>query len=68
MRMLAYAVSTDYIDESLQVGCNTAIKCLVLFVRGVKENFGARYLRKPTPEDIKILLQINETRGFPVML
>lgn len=68
MRMLAYASSADYLDENLRVGCSTAIKCLVLFVRGVKENFGSRYLRKPNSEDIQRLLQINEARGFPGML
>jgi len=38
------------------------------FCQGVIVNFGEKYLRRPTREDIQRLLHIGEARGFPGML
>jgi hypothetical protein len=37
-------------------------------VRGIRDNFVAQYLRRPTEDDIRRLLQVGEARGFPGML
>ena len=36
--------------------------------KGISENFGEVYLRRPTEEDVQRLLHIGEARGFPGML
>ncbi|XP_039827103.1 putative nuclease HARBI1 [Panicum virgatum] len=68
MRMLAYGSPADLLDEGLRIAESTVIECLTLFVKGIRENFGAHYLRRPTEDDIRRLLQIGEARGFPGML
>jgi len=68
MRMLAYGSPADLLDEGLRIAESTVIECLTLFVKGIRENFGAHYLRRPIEDDIRRLLQIGEARGFPGML
>ncbi|XP_062089023.1 uncharacterized protein LOC133810302 [Humulus lupulus] len=69
MRMLAYGGAlVNYVDEYVQIGETTAIKCLVNFFRGVNEIFGTEYLRRPNVGDIRHLLQMGEVSGFPGML
>lgn len=42
--------------------------CFEQFVEGVIAVFGGEYLRSPTSVDMRRLLQMGETRGFPGML
>jgi len=51
----------------LKIGETTAMECLKNFAKGVREVFGARYLRRPTVEDTERLLKLGERRGFPGM-
>lgn len=37
-------------------------------MKGVRENFGAQYLRRPSPDDIRRIQHVGEARGFPGML
>uniref|UniRef100_A0A803Q2N0 Uncharacterized protein n=1 Tax=Cannabis sativa TaxID=3483 RepID=A0A803Q2N0_CANSA len=60
MRMLAYGVPADYVDEYVRIGETSAIDCLVNFVRGVNEIFETEYLRRPNVDDIRRLLQMGE--------
>jgi hypothetical protein len=68
MRMLAYGSLVDLLDEGLRIAESTAIECLTRFVKGIRVNFGAEYLRRPTQEDTQRLLHVSEARGFPGML
>ncbi|XP_058742343.1 uncharacterized protein LOC131614811 [Vicia villosa] len=68
IRMLAYGSSADIVDEYVRIGESTAIECLERFVRDVNEVFGVEYLRRPNNNDVKNLLQMGESRGFPGML
>ncbi|XP_004301522.1 PREDICTED: uncharacterized protein LOC101292908 [Fragaria vesca subsp. vesca] len=68
MRMLAYGVGADVVDDYIRIGESTAIEALRRFVQAVIDVFGAQYLRRPTAEDICILLSIGESRGFRGML
>ena len=68
MRMLAYGTPADLLDEGLRIAESTTIECLTEFVKGIRLNFGAEYLRRPTEDDTRRLLQISEVRGFPGML
>ena len=42
MRMLAYGVAADCVDEYLKIGASTAIECLKKFASCVVEVFGDR--------------------------
>ncbi|KAM5550857.1 hypothetical protein ABKV19_027286 [Rosa sericea] len=68
MRMLAYGIGADAVDDYLRIGESTAIEAMKRFVQAVISVFGAEYLRKPTSDDISRLLLIGESRGFPGML
>ncbi|XP_021736476.1 uncharacterized protein LOC110703028 [Chenopodium quinoa] len=68
IRMLAYGCAADQVDEYLKIGATTARHCITHFVDGVIREFSAKYLRKPTPEDMNRLLREGEERGFPCML
>ena len=68
MRMLAYGVSADCVDEYLNIGGSTAMECMKNFAAGVIQVFGDEYLRKPTQADVDRLLQVVDARDFPGML
>ncbi|XP_019158427.1 PREDICTED: uncharacterized protein LOC109155149 [Ipomoea nil] len=67
-RILAYGVPADATDEYIQIGESIAIESLKRFYRAIVEVFGERYLRAPDANDVARLLQIGESRGFPMML
>ena len=66
--MLAYGSSAEQIDNNICIGKSTTIECLEHFVKGVNENYGVEYLRRPNNDDIQRLLQMDEARGFLGML
>ncbi|QHO02203.1 Putative nuclease [Arachis hypogaea] len=68
IRMLAYGVAADVVDDYVRIGESTTIECLEKFVEGVISVFEDEYLRKPNPNDVQRLLQMAEGRGFPGML
>ncbi|XP_057739831.1 uncharacterized protein LOC130956911 [Arachis stenosperma] len=68
IRMLAYGVAADAVDDYVRIGESTTIECLEKFVEGVISVFQDEYLRKPNPNDVHRLLQMAEGRGFPGML
>jgi hypothetical protein len=47
IRMLAYGVTTDFMDEYLQIGETTAMDSFTGFVKAVVSIFSAEYLRSP---------------------
>jgi len=67
IRQLATGSGADELDEYLKIGETTAMEALKFFVKGVREVFGERYLRRPTMEDTERLLKLGEKRGFPGM-
>ncbi|XP_048623319.1 uncharacterized protein LOC111209293 [Brassica napus] len=64
IRVLAYGIAADTVDEYLRLGESTTRKCLEHFVEGIINLFGEEYLRRPTPADLQRLLDIGEHRGF----
>ncbi|XP_021762525.1 putative nuclease HARBI1 [Chenopodium quinoa] len=68
IRMLAYGVSPDVVDEYLRIGQTTSRNALQHFCQGVISQFESEYLRKPTDEDLRRILHQNELRGFPGMI
>ena len=68
IRMLAYGVAADAIDDYVRIGESTAIESLKRFVRAVVAIFSNEYLRSPNNDDIARLLAMGTNRGFPGML
>lgn len=68
LRMLAYGMAADQVDEYLRMGETTARTSLIRFSEGVIKIFGEEYLRRPTESDLQRLLQNGERRGFPGMI
>ena len=60
LRMLAYGVSGDLIDEYIWIGETTILESLKKFVTAVIDVFSKEYLRKPNNEDIVRLLAHGE--------
>ncbi|XP_028096765.1 uncharacterized protein LOC114296650 [Camellia sinensis] len=67
LRMLAYGVATDFMDEYVRIGESTAIESLKYFVKAV-DIFSNEYLRSSNSHDIAKLLVVGESCGFPRML
>ncbi|KAF5472220.1 hypothetical protein F2P56_008957 [Juglans regia] len=65
LRMLAYGVTADFIDEYLKIGKTTILRSLKMFVKAIVSIFSEEYLRKPNNDDIARLLADGEKRGFP---
>ncbi|CAM8919454.1 unnamed protein product [Rhodiola kirilowii] len=65
IRILAYGVSADAVDDYVRIGETTAIECVKKFASDVIMIFESEYLRKPNSDDIQRLLQMGEARGFP---
>ena len=68
MRCLAYDYTGDAIDEYFRIGKPTVRECFSSFIDGIITFFEEEYLRRPTPTDLKRLLEVAEFRGFPGML
>ena len=68
VRMLAYGVSADFLDDYVRLGESTIIECLKHFVKAVVEVFSEQYLRAPNVEDTARLMAINHARGWSGML
>ncbi|XP_055961572.1 uncharacterized protein LOC126678954 [Mercurialis annua] len=68
LRMLAYGVAADYVDEYVRIGESTAIESLKKFVEAIISIFSEKYMRSPTKVDTDRLLKEGDSRGFPGML
>jgi len=68
LRILAYGLSLDAVDEYVRIGESTARQALHHFCRAVIDVFGEYYLQAPKADDVARLLQEGESRGFPGML
>ncbi|RWR92880.1 putative nuclease HARBI1 [Cinnamomum micranthum f. kanehirae] len=68
VRMLAYGVAADAVDDYVRIAESTSIESLKKFVQAIIDVFGNEYLRTPNSADICRLLLEGERRGFPGML
>jgi len=68
MRMLAYGVAADAVDEYIKIGSSTALECLLRFCKGIIRLYEQVYLRAPTQDDLQRILHVSEMRGFPGMI
>lgn len=65
LRVLAYGMSFDAVDELCEIAESTARKSFFSFIDLMKKEFGSEYLRVPNEADLQRILAINERRGFP---
>jgi hypothetical protein len=68
IRILAYGLPMDAVDEYIRIGESMTRESLNLFCAVVITVFGQHYLRAPTSNDIAHILQINEQCGWLGML
>uniref|UniRef100_A0A0D3C1T8 DDE Tnp4 domain-containing protein n=1 Tax=Brassica oleracea var. oleracea TaxID=109376 RepID=A0A0D3C1T8_BRAOL len=68
IRVLAYGIAADAVDEYLRLGETTTRSCVEHFVEGIIYLFGDEYLRRPTSADLQRLLDIGERQGFLGMI
>ncbi|RWR92167.1 putative nuclease HARBI1 [Cinnamomum micranthum f. kanehirae] len=68
VRMLAYGVAADAVDDYVRIAESASIESLKKFVQEIIDVFGNEYLRTPNSADICRLLSEGERRGFPGML
>ena len=68
IRILAYGVPADAVDEYVRIGESTAREALGRFCRAVIGVYGEWYLRAPNNDDLAMLLHENKQRGWPGML
>ena len=68
LRVLAYGVATDQVDEYIRIGETTTRNFVEAFVEGIISIFGEEYLRRPNEADLQRLLSVGEQRGFSGML
>ncbi|XP_020191182.1 uncharacterized protein [Aegilops tauschii subsp. strangulata] len=68
MRMLAYGIPGDLVDEYVRMSESTCLLSLYNFCKAVVAVFGPEYLRQPNVADTERLLATNTARGFPSML
>jgi hypothetical protein len=68
VRILAYGLPVNAVDEYVRIGESTICEALNHFCAVVINVFRQQYLRAPTPNDIARILALNEQRGWPGML
>jgi hypothetical protein len=56
---LGYGVSSDATDEHVRIGETTARQTLKNFTSSLVHIYSARYLQKPTNEDLNLILKEN---------
>jgi hypothetical protein len=68
MRVIAYSIAADHTDEYLRIGQDTTTESVRKFAKMVIRLYGDWYLRAPNEDDTKILMNMNEKRGWLGML
>ncbi|KAL5183600.1 hypothetical protein HKD37_17G047458 [Glycine soja] len=64
LRILAYGLPVDSVNEYIQIAEITVVECLQRFVSDICAIFGDEYLRRPNDEDTRRLLQMGAICGF----
>ncbi|KAF8378577.1 hypothetical protein HHK36_029922 [Tetracentron sinense] len=67
IRMLAYGMHADVVDEYVRIDESTTIESLKRFCRAIISIYEKEYLRSPTSADSSRLIQEGEKCGFPGM-
>ena len=65
IRLLAYGMSADSLDEYVRIGESTALSYLRRFCHAINDIYGGEYFRSPRPDEVSHYLDINKKRGWP---
>ncbi|XP_057740402.1 uncharacterized protein LOC130957575 [Arachis stenosperma] len=68
IRMLAYGVAADTVDDYVRIGESTIIECLKKFVESVISVFEDEYLRKPNPNNTWKGMYMSGYRGVATIV
>ncbi|XP_019100941.1 PREDICTED: uncharacterized protein LOC104789665 [Camelina sativa] len=68
MRMLAYDMAADAVDEYIKIGGTITLECLRRFCKGNIHLYEQVYLRAPNRDDLQRILHVSEMRRFPGMI
>ncbi|XP_070667347.1 uncharacterized protein [Malus domestica] len=68
LRIFAYIVSANQVDEIARMEKSTILESLMRFYGAIESIYTVEYLRKPTHMDLERLLKKAEMRGFPGMI
>jgi hypothetical protein len=68
LRVLAYGEAYDRVDEYMRMAESTIRVTIEKFSDFVIAQFGSKYLRTPTREDLERLLHVGAQRRFPGMM
>ena len=64
IRILAYGIPADVVDEYVRIGDSTANLAIDMFCRAVISAFEGVYLRAPNTADVARLLEVGSRRDF----
>ena len=64
LRMLAYGTSADQLDDSIRLSETTILLSLRRFCEAIVQEFGTTYLRRPTEQDLKLILKLSQKSGW----
>eukprot|EP00918_Siedleckia_nematoides_P014899 GHVU01032317.1.p1 GENE.GHVU01032317.1~~GHVU01032317.1.p1 ORF type:complete len:448 (+),score=58.83 GHVU01032317.1:216-1559(+) len=65
VRVLAYGVAADELDENLELAESTVLESLRRFCAAVNAVFSHEYVREPTEEDTARILRVYDKHGWP---
>lgn len=65
IRMLAYGLAADALEEYLQMSEDSVFISFKSFCRTFVQFFEPDYLREPNEDNLKRTMSINAARGFP---
>lgn len=68
MRLLAYNMAADSLDEGMEIGESTATNFFKQFCIEIVQVFAPDYLRKPIEEELEGILKENAGRGWPGLI
>ena len=68
MRLLAYNMAADSLDEGMEVGESTALLFFKRFCMEIVQVFVGDYLRTLTTDELEMVMQDNAERGWPGLI
>jgi hypothetical protein len=65
LRVLGFGYAYAAVDELIGIAESTMALTLRSLCRAIVDEFGPEYLREPNEDDMRRILAVNESRGFP---
>lgn len=68
LRQLSLGIGHEPLTEFTRLSESIHHECLKLFLRAVCAKFVKKYIRRPTPDDVTLIMERNTKLGFPSAL